>query len=77
MQPGLMPQRSHWMASLGLVGEPRGSSGKRLALVEMKVVGEIIPDLVPLEIDTAANAEGIGGRDHPKSFRSPSFLPSD
>ena len=62
---------------MGLAGEARGSSGKLPALVETKIVGGTTPGPDPPEIDTATNIEGIGGRNHPESFRSPSCPPSN
>ena len=34
----------------------------------VKVVDEIVLDLFPLEMRTATNAKGVGGRDHLKRF---------
>ena len=53
--------------SPGLAVEPRENSGGHHTPTETDV-GEIILDLVPLEIDTVANAEVVGGRDPIKRF---------
>lgn len=63
--------------SLDLAVDPHEDSGGRLTPTETGSVGRIILDLVPLEIDTVASTEGIGGRDRPKGFCRSSRLALD
>ena len=60
---------------LGLARGPHENSGGHLTLTEAKPVDRSTPDLAPLEIDTAVNGRGVGGRDRLERFSRSSFLP--